>query len=263
MSILLKIIRYQFHDISRSKWIIIYTSFFFLVTYGLISFSNDTSKVIISLLNVTLIIIPLVSIIFGTIYLYNNKDYIILILSQPIKRNVLYLGLYFGLTIPLALSFLLGVGVPILLFSRDLKENFEVLVYLFTAGIFQTFIFVSISFLIATLNENKILGLGLSIFCWLFFSVLYDGLLLLVINLFQDYPLEKILIGFTILNPVDLARIFVTLKLDVAALMGYTGAVFQKFFNGNLGNFISLLSLLVWSVIPLLLGIRKFFKKDF
>lgn len=263
MNILLKIIRYQFHDISRSKWIIIYTSFFFLVGYGLISLSNDSSKVIISLLNVALIIIPLVSIIFGTIYLYNNKDYIILILSQPIKRSVLYLGLYFGLTIPLVLSFLLGVGLPLLLFGRDLKENSAVLVYLFTAGIFQTFIFVSISFLIATLNENKILGLGLSIFCWLFFSVLYDGLLLLMINLFQNYPLERILIGFTILNPVDLARILVTLKLDVAALMGYTGAVFQKFFNGNLGNLISLFSLLVWSIVPLLLGIRKFFKKDF
>ncbi len=263
MKILLKIIRYQIHDISRSKWIIIYTTFFLLITYGLISFSNDSSKVILSLLNVALIIIPLVSIIFGTVYLYNNKDYITLILSQPIKRTSLYLGLYLGLVIPLTASFLLGIGVPLLFFSHDLKNYYSIIIFLFIAGFFQTFIFVSISFLIATWNENKILGLGLSIFCWLFFSVLYDGLLLLIINFFQNYPLEKALIGFTILNPVDLSRILVTLKLDVAALMGYTGAVFQKFFNTNLGMVFSLIALIIWVVVPLLIGKSKFSKKDF
>lgn len=263
MKILLKIIRYQIHDISRSKWIIIYTAFFFLITYGLVSLSKDGSKIILSLLNVTLIIIPLVSIIFGTVYLYNNKDYIILILSQPIKRNVLYTGLYLGLVIPLLFSFLIGTGISLLIFGHNISIQFSLLIFLFAAGLFQTSIFVSISFLIATWNENKILGLGLSIFAWLFFSVLYDGLLLIVINFFQNYPLEKTLIGFSILNPVDLSRILVTLKLDVAALMGYTGAVFQKFFNTNLGVVISILSLIVWTVVPLLIGKKKFSKKDF
>lgn len=263
MNTLIKIIRYQIHDISRSKWLIFYTLFFILITYGLISFSNDQSKVILSLLNVALIIIPLVSIIFGTVYLYNNKDYIILILSQPIKRNVLYIGLYLGLIIPLAFSFLFGTSISLLLFGRNIPIQFDLLIFLFAAGTFQTFIFVSISFLIATWNENRILGLGLSIFTWLLFSVLYDGLLLLMINVFQNYPLEKALVAFSILNPVDLARILVILKLDVAALMGYTGAVFQKFFNTSLGIIISLISLTVWTLFPLIIGERKFTKKDF
>lgn len=263
MNILLKIIKYQIHDISRSKWIVFYTLFFFLISYGLISFSNDQSKVILSLLNVALIIIPLVSIIFGTVYLYNNKDYIILILSQPIKRNVLYLGLYFGLVIPLVFSFLLGILIPLIILNQNITVQFTLLIFLITAGLFLTFIFVSISFLIATYNENKILGLGLSIFTWLVFSALYDGLLLLVINIFQNYPLEKVLIIFSILNPVDLARLLVMLKLDVAALMGYTGAVFQNFFNTSLGLIISILFLIGWSVIPLIIGKRIFSKKDF
>lgn len=262
MNILLKIIRYQIHDISRSKWLLFYTLFFLLITYGLISFSNDQSKVILSLLNVALIIIPLVSIIFGTVYLYNNKDYIVFILSQPIKRNVLFLGLYLGLVIPLAFSFIIGTSMPLIILGKNIPIQFTLLL-LFAAGLFQTFIFVSISFLIATLNENKILGLGLSIFTWLLFSVLYDGFLLLVINIFQNYPLEKALIGFSVFNPVDLARILVILKLDVAALMGYTGAVFQKFFNTNFGMVVSFLFLIIWTVIPLIVGIRKFLKKDF
>jgi Cu-processing system permease protein len=211
---------------------------------------------------VALIIIPLVSIIFGTVYLYNNKDYIILILSQPIKRNILYLGLYLGLAIPLVLSFFIGTLIPLVFLSRDILFQIPLL-FLFITGLFQTSIFVSVSFLIATWNDNRILGLGLSIFAWLLFSVLYDGLLLLMINVFQNYPLEKALIGFSILNPVDLARILVTLKLDVAALMGYTGAVFQKFFNTNLGTGISIFSLTAWTIIPLIIGKAKFSRKDF
>lgn len=263
MNIFFKIIRYQIHDISRSKWLLFYTLFFFLITYGLISFSNDQSKVILSLLNVALIIIPLVSIIFGTVYLYNNKDYIVLILSQPIKRNILYLGLYLGLVIPLAFSFVIGTLIPLIILGKNISAQIILLLFLFAAGLFQTFIFVSISFLIATWNENKILGLGLSIFTWLLFSVLYDGLLLLIINIFQNYPLEKALIGFSVFNPVDLARILVILKLDVAALMGYTGAVFQKFFNTDFGIVVSFLFLIGWTVIPLMIGKRKFSKKDF
>ncbi len=263
MNTLLKIIKFQLHDILRSKWLIIYCLFFLLLSYGLLSFSADMSKVLVSLMNVSLIIIPLVSVVFGTIYLYNNKDYIIFMLTQPIKRRTLYLGLYLGLALPLVLSYVFGIGVPILFFIKDSEINFGALAYLIIAGIFQTIIFTGLSFLISTVNENRMMGLGLSIFFWLFFSAVYDGIFLLLLQSFQDYSLEKFSIAFSMLNPIDLARIFIILKLDVSALMGYTGAVFQKFFNNNLGIIISLFSLLIWSLIPLLIGKLKFSKKDF
>lgn len=263
MKVLLKIIRYQIHDISRSMWLFIYTLFFLLSSYGLTAFSSDAPKILVSLMNITIIIIPLVSIIFGTIYYYNNKDYIILMLSQPIKRNVLFFGLYLGLIIPLALSFLTGTLIPLLFSGIDPGNYLDVLVYLIVSGIFQTSIFVSIAFLISSLFENRMLGLGLSIFMWLCFAILYDALLLFIIQQYNDYPLERILVGLSLFNPIDLSRILIILKLDEAALMGYTGAVFQKFFNTNFGIVISILSLIVWNIIPLIIGNSKFSKKDF
>lgn len=248
---------------SRSLWLIIYTLFFILTGYGLTTFSSDAPKVLVSIMNITLIIIPLVSIIFGTIYHYNNKDYIILMLSQPIKRNTLFFGLYLGLVIPLVSSFFIGTLIPLFFSKINFIDHFEVLIYLFISGFFQTAIFVSVAFLIASYNENRMLGLGLSISVWLCFSVLYDGLLLVMIQYFNDYPLEKILIVFSIFNPIDLARILIILKLDVAALMGYTGAVFQKFFNTDLGMLFSIVSLTIWTFIPLVIGNSKFSKKDF
>lgn len=257
------IIKFQVHDTFRSKWLIGYTIFFLVLCYGLNSFTADTGKVILSLLNVNIIVIPLASLVFGTIYLYNNREYIILILSQPIDRKILYFGLYLGLSIPMSVSFLLGCGLPIIIFIKNYKEVGSVLIQLFLCGVLETFVFVSISFLIVTLNENKMKGLGIAIFIWLYFSALYDGLVLITLQVFKDYPLEFPSLLFTIINPVDLSRLLVVLKFDISALMGYTGAVFNKYLGSNLGVIISLLSLVSWMIVPLIIGTKKFVKKDF
>jgi Cu-processing system permease protein len=64
-------------------------------------------------------------------------------------------------------------------------------------------------------------------------------------------------------NPIDLSRILILLKLDISALLGYTGAIFQKFFGTNMGLFVSFGSLSTWVTLPLFNIYRKCMKKDF
>jgi Cu-processing system permease protein len=64
------------------------------------------------------------------------------------------------------------------------------------------------------------------------------------------------------LNPIDLARIVILLKLDVSAMMGYTGAFYQNFFGSGGGIIYSLLIMIVWILLPLLIAHRKFCLKD-
>jgi Cu-processing system permease protein len=45
--------------------------------------------------------------------------------------------------------------------------------------------------------------------------------------------------------------------------MGYTGAVFERFFGGAFGVIISSVFLLLWMIIPLILSTKYFQKKDF
>ena len=66
-----------------------------------------------------------------------------------------------------------------------------------------------------------------------------------------------------IANPVDLARVLMLLRFDVPALMGYTGAVFERFFGGAGGTLAAISALVLWTVGPLLLGARSFRRKDF
>ncbi len=79
---------------------------------------------------------------------------------------------------------------------------------------------------------------------------------------FEDYPLEKMAIALTALNPIDLSRILVLLQMDVSAMMGYTGAVFQAFFGGITGYLFIAAVMLVWIVSPIWIAIKKFDKKD-
>ena len=64
-------------------------------------------------------------------------------------------------------------------------------------------------------------------------------------------------------NPIDLARVLILLRLDVSALMGYTGAVFERFFGSTGGALLASLALVMWTGVPLLLGARRFQRKDF
>ena len=257
-----KVLRYEIHNTIRSKWVIFYAFFFFVVGYSLFAFSGDVNKAYISLMNIVLIVIPLVSLIFGSIYLYNSREFVEMMLSQPIDRRSLFLGIYFGTSIPLSLAYAVGMFLPFILFGK-INQQFEGVLLLLLIGIALTFVFTAIAFLITVLQDDKAKGLGFSILIWLLLTVIYDGLVLLIVYYFEDYPLEKVMIAISLINPIDLARILFLIKFNISALMGYTGAVFQNFFGSMLGVVLSILFLLIWIFVPVYFSTKSFSKKDF
>ncbi|MBK6622534.1 MAG: ABC transporter permease [Saprospirales bacterium] len=258
-----KIFQYTLFDLIRSRWSLFYLGFFLLLTIVLLSFSGGVSKVIISLMNVVLILCPLIATMFGVMYAYNSREFTELLLAQPIRRTSIFGGQYLGLGVSQSLSLLIGIGGPFLfygLFRSGEIWNFSILL---VNGVLLTFIFSGLAFLIALRNENRIRGFGLAILSWLFFAVIYDGILLLTLVLFREYPIESLALGLSLFNPIDLSRILILLKLDISALMGYTGAVFQRFLGSGLGMSLALGMLLLWIGLPAL-GIRWVaLRKDF
>lgn len=258
-----KIFKYTFYNLLRSWWIFIYLAFFLLSTSALLYFSPSMEKAIVSIMNIEMAIIPLMSMLFGSMYFYNTKEFTELLLSQPVKRSSIFAGQYLGLSLSLAMSYAAGIFIPFLFYGLILSSeiwNFSVLLY---TGIALTFIFVAVAYLIAIKITNKIKGFGIAILFWLFFAVIYDGIILLIMALFYDYPLEHASLILTLLNPVDLARILILLKLDISALMGFTGALFNKFLGSVQGMMISGLILILWFSIPYYLYLRKAQTKDF
>lgn len=245
-----KILKYSFFDLMRSRWLLIYLLFFLVVSTMLFYFSGDSSKTLASLLNVEIAIVPLVGILFGLMYFYNSREFIVLLLSQPLKRKTIFLGMYLGLGLPLSLCFVLGSSIPLIWSDISELEPEAMLLYLLT-GVMLSFIFTGLGFWIALRQDNRIRGFGLSILVWLYLVILFDGLFLYILMQFQDYPLEWVSLILSMLNPVDLSRILVLLKLEIAALLGYSGAIFNDFFGTTSGILIAISVMLMWTAIPI------------
>ena len=258
-----RVLKYELHNVARSRAVLVYTLFLFLLTDVLFRFGGEGARVVLSLLNVVLLFVPLVSVVFGTMYVYSAREFTELLLAQPVGRRSLFAGLYLGLALPLAGAFLAGVGVPFLIHARPEAGLWGPLAMLLTAGLLLTFVFTAVAMLLAILFDDRAQGLGSAILIWLGCAVLYDGLILLLITMFRDYPLERPVLALTLLNPIDLGRVLMLLQLDTAALMGYTGAVFEKFFGTSVGRITVLAALVIQAIVPLLLAGRVFRRKDF
>jgi Cu-processing system permease protein len=241
----------------------VYFAFYLLLGIVLLFLNNDLSKAVITLMNIIIVLVPLIGTIFGVMYYYNSKEFTELLLAQPLKRSSIFLGQYLGVSISLSMSLVLGLGIPFALyglFNSTAIWDFSLLII---TGGFLTFIFTALAFNIALSNENKIKGFGYAILVWLLLAIIYDGVFLMSLILFEDYPLDKLSLVGTMLNPIDLSRTLILLKLDISALLGYTGAVFKQFFGTSFGLIVSFSMLIIWVSLPVMRIVYKSKRKDF
>lgn len=259
---ILKIARYQLRDVFRSRWIIVYGLLFLVFADLLFRFGGDGLRVVSSMLNITLLVIPLASMILGAFYLYNTREYIEMLLCHPVRRNELFWGLLAGLSLPMISVFAAGTLLPFLYNQADAVAWVAALQLVMTGSVL-TVICTGLAYYLALRFDDRIKGLGLALVLVLMFTLVYDGLILFVIYLLASYPLERAVLALTLFNPIDLGRIFMLLQLDISALMGLTGAVFRDFFGTTTGVLIALGSMTLWMALPVLAGYRTFLVKDF
>lgn len=252
-----RMIRFITLDILKNKTIIAYTLLLAILSWSVFSLEDNHTKGILTLLNLLLLTVPLVSIIFSTIYIYNCAEFIDLLLSQPISRSRIWISLYTGVSLSQLLAFWIGVGIPVFLFAPFVLAS-----YILVVGSLLTLIFIAIGFWATVSVRDKSKGIGLAIMCWLFFALLFDGIILFLLFQFADYPIEEAMMVITLLSPIDLARILVLLQMDVSALLGYTGAVFRSFLGNTIGMVVSFGALILWAALPFLRSLVKFKHRD-
>ncbi len=253
----MRILKYVMLDILKNKIVIAYALILALFSWSAFSLEDNAAKGLLTMLNIILLTVPLISVLFSTIYIYNSSEFIELLVSHPIKRSMIWKSLFSGLILSLALAFLFGAGIPILLFA-----NWGTALMMILSGVFITIIFVAVAFLSAILCRDKAKGIGVSVLLWLYFALLFDGLVLFLLFQFADYPIEKLVVILSAFSPVDLCRILMLLQLDVSAMMGYTGAIFKNYFGTATGLMLSFLLLTLWAVIPFCLSLQKFKYKN-
>lgn len=262
-SVTWRVARTQSLEMIRGRWFLAYATFFLLVTEALCRFGDGGTRALLTVMDVVLLVVPLVGIVCGTMSFYHAREFTELLLAQPVRRRSVFGGLFAGVILPLAAACALGIGIPFLL--RGLPDAAEAgtLAAVVLVGCALTLVFVAMGMLIALRAEDRLRGLGAALGVWLLLAVVYDGLVLLTASALADYPIERPMLGFILVNPIDLGRVLLLLRFDIAALLGYTGAVFQQFFSGLGGIAVAAAALLVWIAVPLGFAARSFARKDF
>jgi Cu-processing system permease protein len=69
---------------------------------------------------------------------------------------------------------------------------------LLVAALILTAVFVALAILASVVTRDKAKGIGVSILIWVYFAIIFDGLVLFIIFQFSDYPLEKASIALTL-----------------------------------------------------------------
>lgn len=245
-------------DLLKNKVIIIYAVVLSILGWGMLLLESQPEKTILALLQVTLIILPLVTSVIATIYYYNSLEFIHLLLIQPLKRSKIIYGIFIGLSFGFVLSFLVGIGLPLLITYPT-----EATLYLIISGVMLSIIFTSISLLVSMYQKDKARSMGIILLLWVFFAFIFDGVLLFIMYQLGEYPIEQSILIATFGNPISIGRILVVMHTEASALMGLSGAIFQDFFGSGKGAFLAITALVAWAGIPYLFSRRKFIKRDF
>lgn len=254
---MLKISKYIIQDLLRNWIVLLYTVFWAAATFGLFMLEGQSDKAMLGMLNIGLLVVPMVTIIFATIYYYNMYEFIVLLLAQPLKRRTILGSIFLGLSISFGLAILIGMGIPLLIVNPTPAAGL-----LLVVNLLLTFVFIALALFAGLLARDKARGMGLSLLLWVYFVLIFDGLVLMLMYNFSNYPIEKFVLYITLLNPVDLARILVLMQTEASAMMGYSGAVFNSFFTSFWGIAAAIFAMVLWAAVPAAYSFFRFRKKD-
>jgi len=260
---MLKITGYVIKDLLQNRWILFYSFFYLLAGFGILIFSGDISKAIISIIQIVLILTPLIGTLFGTMYYYNSREFLELLLAQPIQRRNVFVGQWLGISSSLGVSLIVGLGIPFLWYFWRNETPYGLFALILLLGCGLGAIFSGLSLAVSVSTDNKIKGFGYALGLWLLMAIVYDGFLLMALISFREYSLDKFALIAAILNPIDLARIIILLKLDISALMGYTGAIFREFLGSTGGMITAGTMFLLWILLPFFLITLITERRDF
>ncbi|MDQ0215524.1 Cu-processing system permease protein [Oikeobacillus pervagus] len=261
---LFTVTRHEWKMSMRSRWMMIFAFLFTVLAAIILFFGNETAKsgyegfsrMTANLLNLSLFLIPLLTLLIGSLLFSGEKEdgRLALLMTYPISPFSLIAGKYTGLFLSLSIVLLLGYSVSGILLLFFGGAAFSLLLLFFFLSLFLTMMFLSISMLIGVLANSRLHALGLGIFCWAFFVLFYEFIIMALTTMAPPNSVLPILTISVFLNPVELIRVFTVIFLGSGTVFGPTIYDFTIWAESGWGTFMFFVSCLLWTVIPLVMA---------
>lgn len=260
----LPIARQQLTLILRSKWLTSFGALFTVLAIMVAFFGHaghsgfeGFNRMTASLLNLNLMLIPLMSLLIGSLFLAGEKEDrgLTLMMTYPIRSSTVLFGKYVGLFIAVWSVLTVGYGAAIItmfVMNNDVSITVLLLFYLFS--ILLAVMFLSLSVLIGIGSKTRFQALGVSLIVWAF-TVLFYEFAVMGASLFVHKQWVLPMFSISIfMNPVELIRVWAILAMDGAAVFGPRLYDLTVWANGWVGQSLFILSTFIWFSIPLVVG---------
>lgn len=266
------IAREEYRRALETRWLFAFTalfatlvlgvSYFGLVQSGEIGFQGF-SRVTLSLLNLVLFTVPLTGLVLGVGSVSGSTETLPLLLAQPVGRGEVLAGKYLGLVAALGAAQALGFGAGGLIVAMQAgPDQIRGFAALTAVSLLLGSLSLAVALALASILADRVKALAAAVFLWLLLVIAYDLAVLGATAILRGVPLQSVLFPALLLNPIDLARVLVTLAVGSGALFGPTSAVLVKLLGGGGGALLGVGVLLIETAIPLALAARVFGRRD-
>jgi Cu-processing system permease protein len=121
---------------------------------------------------------------------------------------------------------------------------------------------LAVAMFLAAVWPDRLKAMTSALLLWLLMVVAYDLFVLGATAVLRGVSLQAVLFPSLLLNPVDLVRVLTTLSVGSGALFGPTSAVLVKLFGGPSGVALGVGTLILETVVPLVIALRVFERRD-
>ena len=264
--------REEFRRALETRWMFGFTVLLAALVLGLSFFGLGQSRevgfqsfarVTLSLMNLVLFVVPLTGLVLGVTSMTGSSGTLPLLLAQPVGRGEVLVGKLLGLALALTVAQLVGFGGGgVIVAFQAGAEQVNGFLALTGLSVALGWLSVSTSLCIAVVWPDRLKAMSAALLLWLLMVVAYDLVVLGATAMFRGVPLQSVLFPALLINPVDLARVLTTLAVGSGALFGPTSAVLMKMFGSQGGVALGLAVLAIETVVPMLIAVRVFRRRD-
>ncbi|SDW74046.1 ABC transporter permease [Paenibacillus sp. PDC88] len=238
----------------RNPW-----SYSFLILFSLFSLSlmfihaqnlvEGYSGVTSSMLTLVLYLLPLMTLFIGSFSLTSEKEdgNWDLLTTYPLHTLSFIAGKYVGLSAVLFTIVAFGYGLMGLiggLSSNSMTPKTFILFIVFSVGLIL--LYLSIALFVGSVSRNRWQALTISVSIWFFTVIGWQTILIAVLGLLPYIWVKPLLLTLTVLNPAELIRLFVVVKLGGGSVLGPEYYEWVQWIQQPVGTWIFLLILLIW-----------------
>lgn len=277
---IIAIIKKEYRDAIRNRWLIIISSIFFILSIVISYFGisgkeigfhgiKDTVMTLISLIS---FLVPIISIMlgYGSIINEREKGSLNVLLSYPLTRAEVFIGKYFGLSMVLLTTIFVGFGGAgiVIAFGSSCSINWLSFLLFLIATFIVGMIFLGFSMVMSVVAKKRSMAIGMAVFTWFFFTMIIGVLLLGIyaatggnIQEYMEGNLESIpdwLWKAMFFSPLDTYQMFICLLYNVKTFFGYSVPAVPSYVNTGT----TFLGIFLWAIASPILAMILFRKKD-